>query len=144
MKIAEKHHRLTANFAIAGIILTTIIVLATMIFSNLYEKRYFAQNKFEQLARLYYEENLYPKFISTHAGDPLDKMFEKYRSSGFTVQLRQILNSEILEKNQDYQKYFNNKKFSCDTNASNVIFRPIAPFGKKNYNPEFNLICNDK
>ena len=70
---------------------------------NLRDKNFFVNQKFEELSRNYYEEILYPQFIEEHKDDTLEKAFEKYLNNGFTVHLRQILNYEFLNHNNDYR-----------------------------------------
>ena len=130
--------------------ITFIVVLVglftaagTVIYTNLYEENFFADKKFEELSRNYYENSLYENFIAEHDGEDLAKAFSVYKK-GFTVRLRQILNYEFLEHNQNYRTYFDTDRYSCDTNKSYVIFTTHEPYGKKDYDAEFNLVCDKK
>lgn len=123
------------------ILVAVIVVVATIIFMNLYENSYFARNKFEELARRYYETSLYDNFLSEHKGEDLSVAFEKYAEFGFDIKLRQLLNSEYLMNGQNYRAYFETNVYTCDTNASSAKFIPYAPFGKKDYNLEIKLEC---
>lgn len=114
-----------------------------VIYTNLYEENFFADKKFEELSRNYYENSLYENFITEHDGEDLAKAFSIYKK-GFTVRLRQILNYEFLEHNQNYRTYFDTDSYSCDTNKSYVKFTAHEPYGKKDYDAEFNLVCDKK
>ena len=118
-----------------------LVSVATIIFTHLYTNTYFADRKFEEISRDYYENTLYEEFIAEHNGEDLGEAFSKYRS-GFTVKLRQILNSAFLKDNQNYRSYFDTESYSCDTNTSTAKFMPRAPYGKKDYDAEFNLVCS--
>ncbi len=142
MKVAKKKGGgIIPKVSIAIILVAIIAVVVTVIVTNLFENHYFANQKFEELSRNYYENSLYESFITEHSGEDLGEAFSKY-TSGFTVRLRQILNFEFLEHDANYRSYFDTDSFTCDTNKSNVVFKPHAPYGKKDYDAEFNLICS--
>ena len=127
--MARKKSNLVSKMMILAIILVLFVATG------------FAERKFEELARKYYEETLYPKFLADHGGNNLGEEFAKYQS-GFTVKLRQILNHELLEHNKDYRKVFETEAFRCNTNSSSVIFKARAPYGKTDYVADFKLNCN--
>lgn len=141
MKIVRKKSNLVSKMMILAIILVLLMATGFAIFKTLDENHYFAERKFEELARKYYEETLYPKFLADHGGNNLGDEFAKYQS-GFTVKLRQILNHELLEHNKDYRKVFETEAFRCNTNSSGVIFKARAPYGKTDYVADFKLNCN--
>lgn len=143
MKIAKKHSRFTSRIMIALIFITLITVVAAVVIYKLQDKNYFVNQKFEILAKNYYEEVVYPEFVAEHSGEPLEKAFDKYQNNGFTIRLRQILNYEFLNKNNDYRSVFEGDNFSCDTNSSSAKFIPYAPFGKTDYNAEYTLNCTN-
>lgn len=128
--------KITVFVIITGI----IVVAAAIIFTNLYNNTYFADKKFEELSRKYYEDTYYEEFIVEHDGEDLGEAFSKYYS-GIRIKLRQILNSEFLNNNQNYRSYFDTNSYTCDTNTSNAVFWPRAPYGKKDYDVEFHLDC---
>ncbi|MBQ2638473.1 hypothetical protein IJF91_00165 [Candidatus Saccharibacteria bacterium] len=143
MKIAKKHSRFTSHIMIALIFITVLTVIIAIFVQNLQDKNFFVNQKFESLSKSYYEEVLYPEFIEEHKNESLESAFEKYKNNGFTVRLRQILNYEFLNKNNDYRSVFEGNNFSCDTNSSTAKFVPRSPFGKTDYDAEFNLICTN-
>lgn len=118
-----------------------LVTVAVVIFTNLYHGTFFAERKFEEISRSYYENTLYEEFLTVHEGEDLGEAFSKYRN-GFTVKLRQILNSAFLKENQNYRSYFDTDSYSCDTNSSTAVFMPRAPYGKKDYEVELNLVCS--
>ena len=142
MKVVKKRGSgIIPKISIALIVVTIIAVIAAIVITQLFENHYFANQKFEELGRNYYENSLYESFITEHSGEDLGEAFSKY-TSGFTVRLRQILNYEFLEHDSNYRSFFDTESFTCDTNKSNVVFKPHAPYGKKDYDAEFNLICS--
>lgn len=125
------------------IIIGLLSATGAVIYLQLVESNFFAKQKFEELSRNYYENKLYDNFVSENSGQSLEQAFSKHRS-GFNIKLRQILNYEFLEHNQNYRSYFDSNKFSCDTNESYAKFIAKAPYGKKDYDVEFNLKCSEK
>jgi len=124
MKIAKKHSRFTSRIMIALIFITVLTVIIAIFVQNLQDKNFFVNQKFESLSKNYYEEVLYPEFIEEHKNESLESAFEKY-------------------KNNDYRSVFEGNNFSCDTNSSTAKFVPRSPFGKTDYDAEFNLICTN-
>ena len=123
------------------IVVGILVVAATVIFTNLYHNNFFADKKFEELSRKYYEDTFYEDFIVEHNGEDLETAFSKYRN-GIKIKLRQVLNAEFLNHGQNYRSYFETESYSCDTNESAAVFRPRAPYGKKDYDVEFDLKCS--
>lgn len=143
MKIIKRHSRFTSKLMIALIFVALAVAVGAVVIANLRDKNFFVNQKFEELSRNYYEEILYPQFVEEHKDDTLEKAFEKYLNNGFTVHLRQILNYEFLNHNNDYRAVFEGDNFSCNTNASSATFIPRAPYGKKDYEAKFNLLCTN-
>jgi hypothetical protein len=143
MKMVRKRSGIVMKIAIFVILVGLLAVAGTVIYTNLYENHFFADRKFEELSRSYYENSLYENFITEHDGENLSEAFSVYKN-GFTVKLRQILNYEFLEHNQNYRTYFETDNYSCDTNKSYVKFTAHEPYGKKDYDAEFNLVCDKK
>lgn len=129
-----------SKIAFIVIVIGLLTAIAAVIFSNLYENTFFAEKKFDEITRHYYEDNVYETVILENKGEDVEKIFKKY-PSGFFVKLRQALNWEFLENNTNYRSFFETESFSCDTNESYAKFIPRAPYGKKDYDVEFNLKC---
>ena len=138
----QKQNHTTSIITVAMILIAVLAVVAAVIFTNLYENSYFAEKKFDELARQYYENSLYPNFISEHKNESLEQAFEKYKNPGFEIKLRQLLNDAFLNDNQNYRTYFETSSYSCDTNTSTATFIPYAPFGKTDYRLEISLDCS--
>ena len=141
MKMVRKNSQLASKIMIGLIVVVILTATGFTIHKILYENQFFAGRKFEELARKYYEETLYQKFVEEHNKGDLASEFQKH-SNGFTVKLRQILNHELLKNDKNYRADFETEAFSCDTNLSNVVFKAYAPYSKKDYMAEFNLNCN--
>ena len=138
--VKEKSSKLK-KVAIAVVIIGFLVAAASIIYANLFQEKFFADKKFEELARNYYENELYENFIVEHDGEDLSVAFSKY-TKGFTVKLRQFLNHEFLKNNQNYRSYFENDSYACDTNSSFARFIPKAPYGKTDYDIELTLNCS--
>ncbi len=122
------------------IIVGILVVVASIIFTNLYHNSFFAEQKFDEIARNYYENTYYEEFLSEHNGEDLGEAFSKYHN-GITVKLRQILNTEFLNNNKNYRSYFDTESYTCNTNTSTAKYLPHEPYGKKDYDLELNLKC---
>ena len=141
MKMARKRSGIMSKIAFFVIIVGLLVAVAAVIFSNLYKNTFFAEQKFQEITKHYYEDNVYETILVENNGESLENIFKKY-PSGIYVKLRQALSWEFLENNMNYRSYFETDAFSCDTNTSTAKFTPRAPYGKKDYDVEFNLKCN--
>lgn len=130
-----------SKIAFFVIIVGLLVAVAAVVFTNLYKNTFFAEKKFEEITKHYYEDNLYETILLENGGENLEDVFKKY-PSGITVKLRQALSWEFLENNMNYRSFFETDAFSCDTNESTAKFTPRAPYGKKDYDVEFGLKCN--
>ncbi|MBP5512535.1 hypothetical protein J6X90_04135 [Candidatus Saccharibacteria bacterium] len=140
MKMVRNRSNFVMKVTVFLIIIGLITAALAIIFTHLYDNSYFAEKKFEELAKNYYENTLYEDFITDHDGEDIAEAFKKI-PTGFRVKLRQILNSEFLNSNQNYRSYFDTKSYTCDTNTSNVVFKPHESYGKKDYDMEITLNC---
>ena len=122
------------------IVLFAIVVFA-VVMRNMYLDKTFARQEFEQLAREYYEEEMYPSLKDGQNGKSKEETLGS--GQGFIIRLRQVLNHGILYKNVDYRIDFINKHFECNTNNSTVRIFPKAPYGKTDYDFELTLNCAD-
>ena len=144
MKIEKNRGNFASKITILLIIVGVLVAGASIIFTRLYSDNFFAEKKFEELSRKYYEEKIYTDFISEHNGEDIAEAFSKLDNGTITVKLRQILNYEFLEHDANYRGVFETDVFSCDTNNSKAIFTPRSPFGRKDYEVEFQLECEKK
>lgn len=142
MKLAKKQSRFTSRLMIILIFIAVATVIAAVVWFKLQDENYFLKQHFEKISRNYYEEVIYPQFIDEHSDQSLEEAFDRYQNNGFTVRLRQILNYQYLTNDYaDLRSTFKGDNFSCDTNSSTAKFVPYAPFGKTDYNAEFELNC---
>ncbi len=140
MKMVKNHSNIVMKVTVILILVGIVAAALAIVFTHLYDNSYFAEKKFEELAKNYYENTLYEDFITDHNGEDIGEAFKKI-PAGFRVKLRQILNSEFLNNNQNYRSYFDTKSYTCDTNTSDVVFKPHEPYGKKDYDMEITLNC---
>lgn len=123
-----------------------VVVAAIFVKNNLTSTK-LANQKMEELARDYYENDFYKCFIRDHVAvgqeDNLGQYFKKYTQLGFSpVKLRKLL--DYSEKNnKDMLKYFSHDKFSCDTNGSYALIKPKDPYSVKDYEIIFSLKCKE-
>ena len=122
------------------ILIGLLVAVGAVIFTNLYKNTFFAEQKFEEISKRYYEDELYETILLENNGKELEEVFKKY-PSGIFVKLRQALSWEFLENNVNYRTYFETEAFSCVTNESYAQFVPRGPYGKKDYDVEYNLKC---
>lgn len=141
MKMVRKKSRNVSKIIFVVIFVGLLVAIGSVIFTNLYQNSFFAEKKFDELARSYYEDNLYETTLLENEGQELGEIFGKYRN-GFKVKLRQVLSYEFLEHNVNYRTYFETEAFSCDTNETYATFMPHEPYGKKDYDVTFNLKCS--
>ena len=73
------------------ILIGLVVAAGSVIYANLYKNHFFADKKFEEMSRNYYENSLYEDFIKEHDGEDLKDAFEPYKN-GFKIRLRKLLN----------------------------------------------------
>lgn len=128
------------------VICLTVVVAAILVKKNVTHSN-LANQKMEELARDYYENDFYQRFIRDHVAvgeeNNLEKFFEKYTQVGFSpVKLRKLLDYSD-KNNKDMQKYFSHEGFSCNTNNSFVVIKPVAPFSSKDYELTITMNCKE-
>lgn len=120
---------------------SVVAVIASLFIGVFFSPEKVAARKITYLAKDYYENYYYDKFVATIDKD-FDKSFEKYKDSGFApVYLRQLLLFDN-ERDAKYEKYFNIQNYSCNKNTTTVKFFPVEPYGKKDYKIEYTFSCN--
>ena len=141
MKKAKNNGGAARKIALFIIISGFLITILATIFANLYANTFFAEKKFEEMARNYYENDFYESAVLENNSASKTETFEKYQN-GIRIKLRQVLNWELIEHDADYRAFFITEAFSCDTNESFAKITPRAPFNKNDYDIEINLRCN--
>lgn len=147
MRCNNRNVKLVRIASLLIVITCVIVVVAALFVRKNITSTKLAEQKFEELARDYYENDFYKRFIRDHVKDEndtdLEKYFGKYAQMGFSpVKLRKLLDYSE-RNNKDMKKYFEYEKFSCDTNGSYVIIKPKAPFGAKDYELKSAISCKE-
>lgn len=141
-------------FPVAGkvriVVTVLVIVCVAIVFADLFATKYctpdkVAARKLEAMARDYYENYYYDKFVASIPADTtLEEAMSNYTSGGFAkVYLRHLLLHDN-EKNQGNERYFDTVSYICDKNETAIKIIPIEPFGKKDYTITYNFACNYK
>lgn len=147
MRCNNRNLKIVRLISLLIVAICLVIVIASVFVKKNVTSNNLANKKMEELARDYYENDFYKRFIRDHVTDEqekdLTKYFERYTVVGFTpVKLRRLL--DYSEKNnKDMQKYFSHEKFNCDTNSSYAIIKPKAPFSAKDYDLTVSLSCKE-
>lgn len=144
MQIKYKRSLFLPVLMIILIIATVCTVIAAVIFRNLYTEQFFAQKRFEELSRDYYETIIYPNIAKNYEGDQLEEAFKDYVDRGETIRLRVLTNYYRIERKQDYRSDFKNDTYECNEDNSSAVVTPKAPFGKTDYDITFELNCETK
>ena len=120
-----------------GQLMACLTIVMMMLVVNIYfEKNAVAKRSLDFLAQDYYRNYFYDKFVDGRVAS--EKIFAPYADEGFPlVTLRQLLNA-------DGAKHANRKwDFEhCDKIATTAKFRPVAPFGKDNFEMELHIDCD--
>ena len=123
-----------------------VIISAAMVGISLFVTIYFnpermGKQKFEELAKTYYESYYYDKFMETIKPEFLEERMAVYEKSGFQpVLLRQLLLYQN-GKYADYKGYFEKEGFNCDKNKTSAKFYPVKPYGRTDYTVEYEYNC---
>ena len=143
-----KHYGRKSDLA-ARVMVVSILVLMTGVAGYVGASIYNMPEKVtvreaESLAREYYEYHFWAEFVNSSQGKTLEEMFEPYAERGFEpVYLRQlILFDEVAHP--EAAEIFSGEKYRCNTNSSKVVFRPVAPYGRTDYELELELSCKGR
>ena len=143
MKITSRHSRFMRTFAVCAVVIAVAIVGAGMYISVRYTSKNIAAEKFNKIARDYYENYLYPDFVDGKKEDEYPELFQVYTEVGFSpVMLRQLLLFDNA-KYADEAKYFDTGVYVCDTNKTYVIYTPHAPFHNTDYEMTTEMNCEE-
>ena len=77
MKMVRNRSNFVMKVTVFLIIIGLIAAALAIIFTHLYDNSYFAEKKFEELAKNYYENTLYEDFITDHDGEDIAEAFKK-------------------------------------------------------------------
>ena len=134
---------LAKRVATTAIVVAMVTVLCNLVMTVYYEPSKVAARNFDKMARAYYEDYFYDKFIESIDGNTT-AAFEKYTETGFApVLLRQLL----LYDNGKFaaaEKYFDKDNYYCSGDGTMAVFKPVAPYGKTDYEMEVTLDCKNR
>ena len=142
MKITKTRSRQAKKIA-----LTVIVAAAVVVAGSLWANQYFspagrASRELHALAKDYYENFFYDLLLRENSNDAdLEKIFEPYVKHGMQpVLLRQLLLFDD-SRHESSRKEFVNDSYKCDTNTTFVKITPVPPFGRTDWEAEYNLSC---
>lgn len=145
MKIRRSGTRSMKIIAIIMIVVCLVTTCICLILASISDKYTSSKLEFDEIAKVYYEQYLYPEFIKEHSSESLESAFADYAKPGFpTVRLRQILNYYTIMRGEDIRSYFETTNYKCDTNSSTIDYLPYSPYGPNDVKIEKNLSCKDK
>lgn len=140
-KIREKYHFGWPEWTLLGIVLISILTIVASFSAALIKtpsERAVAD--LDKIAREYYTDYLYPRMVK-NANKPLDEIFETYAVTGLApTYLRQLLHYDN-DKNTRLAPLFT--ELGCDTNATSVRIKPVAPYGPEDFELQLFWNCSD-
>ncbi|MDO4978559.1 MAG: hypothetical protein Q4E47_00155 [Candidatus Saccharibacteria bacterium] len=123
------------------VVLTACVVAAIWASIELTDQK-IAERKFDELAKKYYAEVLYPAATEVNSNVSAETALNAFSERGLTqVRLRQLINFYNDKKDR---AVFSTERLECDTNNSFIVFYPKAPWGKGDYTTQKSLYCVDK
>lgn len=129
------------KFVTWGVAISTVMVGVSLFVTVYYNPEAVAERKFAELAKVYYEDYYYDRFVESVEPELFEEKMAKSTDTGFQpVLLRQLLLYQN-GKYASYRKYFEREGFSCDKNKMSATFYPQAPFGRTDYKVEYNVAC---
>ena len=139
MKIERRDSYRARNFALGLIIASALLLVIATIATFYFSPENNANRELERIAKEYYETYLYGKSLSTFENGT--EGFADFREKGFyPVKLRQLLLYNGGQ-NRNSQKLFTSDAYKCSLDDSVVIYRPVPPYGAKNYTIEYQTKC---
>lgn len=148
MKLHRRNSWRARNFSLVAIAVCTIAIVGSLLANFLLEPERLAQKEMQKIATDYYENYFYPDFIANNTGDSatadLELAFSAYTEKGFPeVRLRQLL-LHNGGKNSASKAYLDAPHYTCDENATSVVYTPRAPYGPKDYTTTYNYSCQKR
>ncbi|MDO4759192.1 MAG: hypothetical protein Q4A30_00185 [Candidatus Saccharibacteria bacterium] len=145
MKIDARWAWKARKIVILGMVVSILVVFGSLAANYYFDDERVAKRELELMAKDYYENYFYEKFIKERADGvgtiDLQANFEPYREQGLPlVRLRQLLLYNG-EKQAERRGYFAKNNFSCDTNKTTVKLLPQTPYGRKDYRIEYEVYC---
>ena len=126
------------RFVTIGVLVSAIMVAVSIFVTVYFNPEAVAKRKFEFLARTYYEDYYYDKFVSELPEEKFEEEMATFSKTGYSpILLRQLLLYNN-RKYADYEKYFTGD-YKCDKSKTAAKIYPREPFGKDDYEIEFNF-----
>lgn len=123
----------------AGIALCMIVVAVDFLVIGLDNPKRAAERKLATIAKDYYENYFYERFVGER--DPATAL-KPYAKTGFQrVYLRQLLLFDN-QRHESARKLFEGE-YRCDTNATAATYYPEEPFGRGDYRVEYTMACEE-
>ena len=129
------------KFVTWGVMISSVMVVVSVFVAVYFNPEAVAHRKFEAMAREYYEDYYYDKFMAGIVDEVFESKMATFEQTGLQpVLLRQLLLYQN-GKNAEMKKYFETGSFSCDRNTTSAKFYPVAPYGRTDYTVEYNYSC---
>ena len=141
-RIQKRHDPATERkFTTIGIIVSTVMVGVSVFVAVHFNAEAVAHRKFEAMAREYYEDYYYDKFMAEIDPEVKEERLKMYEVTGFQPVLLMQLLLYQNGKYSSYKGYFEKDGFSCDKNKTSAKFYPVAPYGKYDYTVKYDYSC---
>lgn len=141
-KIRKRNDPTAARkFVTWGVIISAVMVGVSLFVAVYFDPEAMAKRKFAEMARTYYEDYYYDKFMESIDEGVKEEKLAMYEETGFQpVLLRQLLLYQN-GKYASYKQYFERDGFSCDKNKMSVKFYPVKPYGRTDYTVKYDYSC---
>ena len=129
--------------AIGALVVAIIGVIGytALQFYNMPEYR--TEREMNALAKDYYENYFYDKFVNNLGDNSLFDAMGKFQENGMErIYLRQLLVFDE-DRGGKLREVFDTAHYKCNTNTSYIKYHPKEPYGKTDYTYEVNLACKE-
>ena len=128
------------RFVTIGVLVSAVMVAVSIFVTVFFNPKAVAERKFDFLARNYYENYYYDKFVSEIPEGKREETFKKFSTTGLSPVLLRQLFLYNNRKYADFEKYFSGS-YNCDKNKTSAKFYPVEPYGRTDYEVKFELVC---
>ena len=140
-KRTESEQPKTRYVAIFVVVVATLAVVGNLVLSLNFTPEKTTARAMEKIARDYYENYFYDNYVGDRSREEIEEELSGMKESGFP---RTYLHDLLLfdnERHAEDAKEFRHKGYTCDTNKTYVIFYPKEPYGKKDYDVKYEMVC---
>ena len=139
---AKNNEILARRVVTIGVMVSVVMVGVSLFVALYFNSEAVAKRKFEELAKTYYEDYYYDKFMNDVDPEKKDTALSNSAKNGFhPVPLRQLLLYQN-GKYSSYRGYFEKGDFNCDKNTTSATFYPVEPYGKTDYTVKYFYDCD--